>query len=212
MDKKTYNVVIVDDHPVVIEGLKHLLSGIEFIKITDTFTTEKGIMDYKGLPKTDIIFLDIFLKTSNGIDICLKLKKKYPHLIILAMSSQYERSIITQAMQNGANGYLSKSATITEYKQCLLDAIAGNTAFCNQVAQIIDKYPANDAVSIQKLTLREKEILELLREGKSTQEISDQLYLSFLTVQTHRRNLLHKYQAKNIVELLNIVKANGLIY
>lgn len=209
--KSNYNVVIIDDHPIVIEGLKNLLNGIEFITIKAAFHTGKSIFGYDGLKNIDIVFLDIFLSDSNGIDICLKLKKNHPDIIILAMSSQSERSIVMQMLHNGASGYLLKSASLDEFRQCILEAIEGKNTFCNQVKEIIEKISISDLKNVPRLTLREKEILELLREGKSTQEISDQLFLSFLTVQTHRRNLLNKYQAKNIVELLNIVKVNGLM-
>ena len=139
------------------------------------------------------------------------LKKIYPKIIIIGMSSQSERSIIMQMIKNGASGYLLKSATHEEFKTCIDNAIEGKPAFCNEVQQIINKITLEDLKSLPRLTVREKEILTLLREGKSTQEISDILFLSYLTVQTHRRNLLNKYQVKNLVELLNFIKENGLL-
>ena len=102
--KNNYNVVIIDDHPIVIEGLRNLLNGIEFITIKAAFNTGKSIFGYDDLKNIDIVFLDIFLTDSNGIDICLKLKKSHPNVIILAMSSQSERSIVLQMLHNGASG------------------------------------------------------------------------------------------------------------
>lgn len=208
---RNYNIAIVDDHPIVIEGLSNLLREIDFIEVKATFNNGNSILEYQGLKNIDVILLDVFLSDSNGIDVCLKLKRKYPALIILAMSSQSERSIIMQMLQNGANGFLLKSASLTEFKNCILEATEGKKTFCNQVKEIIDKVSINDIKNIPRLTLREKEVLLLLRDGKSTQEISDILHLSFLTIQTHRRNLLNKYQSKNVVELLNYVKTNGLL-
>ena len=109
---KIYNLAIVDDHPIVIEGLKILLSNIETIKVVECFNSGKSLFEYYDLDKVDILLLDIFLPDSNGIDICLKIKKQYPKIIILAMSSQSERSIIFQMIKNGANGYLLKSASL----------------------------------------------------------------------------------------------------
>jgi len=208
---KIYNLAIVDDHPIVIEGLKILLSNIETIKIVESFNSGKSLFEYYDLDKLDILLLDIFLPDSNGIDICLKIKKQYPKIIILAMSSQSERSIIFQMIKNGANGYLLKSASLDEFRTCINKSIRGQLAFSNEVLVIIEQPNLSDLKTIPRLTLREREILQLIKKGKSTQEIADTLFLSFLTIQTHRRNMLIKFQVKNIIELMNFVSENGLL-
>lgn len=208
---KIYKAIIVDDHPIVVEGLKNMLSNLEFISIDATFNKGNSLFDYADLSLVDIVFLDIFLSDSNGIDICLKLKKAYPKVIVLAMSSQSERSIVMQMIKNGANGYLLKTATVDEFKNCINNALKGKLVFCNEVNEVINKVSINDLQSIPRLTLREKEIMVLLKQGKSTQEISDTLFLSYLTVQTHRRNLLSKFNVKNGIELLNYINDNGLL-
>lgn len=209
--KKVYNAIIVDDHPIVVEGFKNLLSNIDYITIKATFNKGNSVFGYADLASIDIIFLDIFLSDNNGIDLCFKLKKSFPKLIILGISSQSERSIVMQMINNGANGYLLKSASLNEIKRCLKDAIDGKLAFCDEVTKIMNKLTINDFKTIPRLTLREKEILQLLKQGKSTQEISEELFLSYLTIQTHRRNLLSKFQVKNIIELINFVNDNGLL-
>lgn len=211
MNDKKYNIAIVDDHPIVIEGLKNLLASIDNILINVCLTNGSSLFAYNDLAKLDIIFLDIFLPDINGIDLCLKIKKRYPKIVILAMSSQSERSIVMQMVRNGANGYLLKSASLEEFKNCIQTALDGRLAFCNVVQEIINRTDVNDLKVIPRLTVREKEILGLLKQGKSTQDISDTLFLSFLTVQTHRRNLLNKFQAKNLIELLNFVNENGIL-
>lgn len=209
--QKIYNLIIVDDHPVVLNGLKTILSRIEHINIVKTLTTGLSCLESPNLSHTDIILMDIFLPDMNGIDLCLKIKKKFPKIIILAMSSQSERSIVMQMVKNGANGYLLKSANEEEFRQCINKAIHGNLAFSHEVEEIVNKAGINDMKNIPRLTKREKEILELLIKGKSTMEISETLFLSFLTVQTHRRNLLNKFQVKNVIELINFAKENGLL-
>lgn len=208
---KKYKAIIVDDHPIVIEGLKNLLSSLDFISINATFTKGNSLFGYADFSTIDIVFLDIFLSDNNGIDLCLKIKKLYPKIIVLAISSQSERSIVMQMIKNGANGYLLKTATIEEFKNCIKTALEGKLAFCNDVNEIINKASITDLKTIPRLTLREKEIILLLKQGKSTQDISDELFLSHLTIQTHRRNLLNKFQVKNVVELLNFSNENGLL-
>lgn len=207
---KPYKTIIVDDHPIVSEGLQVVFSQSKEVEIIKAFKTGSQLLDYGGLGKIDIILLDVFLPDSNGIDLCLKIKKSHPKIIILAMSSQAERSIVMQMMKNGANGYLLKSASLEEFKSCIHRAVQGELAFSNEVKGMIQKTSINDLKTIPRLTRREKEILLLLADGKSTQEISDTLFLSYLTVQTHRRNLLNKCQARNLAELLKFAKENAL--
>lgn len=208
---KPYATVIVDDHPIVTEGLQLLFSRSEDVKIVACFNSGESLMSYTGLDRVEIILLDVFLPDINGIDLCIKLKKLYPKLIILGMSSQSERSIVLQMMHNGANGYLLKSATIDEFNDCIRQSISGKTVFSSDVKTMMDKTKETGLKDIPRLTTREREILLLLIEGRSTQEISDTLFLSFLTIQTHRRNLLHKFKVKNVVELINFVKSNNLL-
>ncbi len=208
---KTYNAAILDDHPVVVEGLKTLLSPIADIAIKTVFTKGYDLLEPHALIKIDLLFLDIFLPDTNGIDLCLRIKKAYPKIIVLGMSSQSERSIVMQMIKNGANGYLLKSASFDEFSSAIRQSLGGKLGFCDKVRALIDKTDVNDLKVIPRLTAREKEILTLLKQGKSTQKISDELFLSYLTVQTHRRNLLHKFQVKNVVELLNFIHNNGLL-
>ena len=208
---KPYATIIVDDHPIVTEGLQLLFSRSEDVKIVACFNSGESLMSYTGLDRVEIILLDVFLPDINGIDLCIKLKKLYPKLIILGMSSQSERSIVLQMMHNGANGYLLKSATIDEFNDCIRQSISGKTVFSSDVKTMMDKTKETGLKDIPRLTTREREILLLLIEGRSTQEISDTLFLSFLTIQTHRRNLLHKFKVKNVVELINFVKSNNLL-
>ena len=114
-------------------------------------------------------------------------------------------------IKNGADGYLLKSAGLDEFKYCIRSAIAGKKAYSAEVSEILHKATIADLQPIPRLTKREKEILNLLRKGKSTQEISDLLFLSYLTVQTHRRNLLNKFGLKNVVELINFCSENALL-
>ena len=116
---KPYKTIIVDDHPIVSEGLQVVFSQSKEVEIVRSFKTGAALLEYGGLAKVDVILLDIFLPDANGIDLCLKIKKSFPKIIILAMSSQAERSIVLQMIKNGANGYLLKSASLEEFKNCI---------------------------------------------------------------------------------------------
>lgn len=208
---KKIKIAILDDHPLIIEGLNLLFSKSDNYEVISGFTSSVDLFNFNKLNAIDVLLLDVFLKDDNGIDVCLKIKKKFPKIIVLGMSSQSERSIVLQMIKNGANGYLLKSASLKEFTYCIKNALEGKIVFSKEVEELMNKAQFSDLKSIPRLTLREKEILQLLIQGKSTQEISDILFLSFLTVQTHRRNLLHKFQVRNVVELINFVNQNALL-
>lgn len=209
--KLTTNIAILDDHPLIVEGLNLLFLNIPEYHVLAKFNTSDALFSFQKLEDIDVLLLDIFLKDDNGIDICLKIKKKYPRIIVLGISSQSERSIVLQMIKNGASGYLLKSAALDEFAYCIENALKGTIVFSKEVERMMMKTQFSDFRSVPRLTRREKELLALLIEGKSTQEISEALFLSFLTVQTHRRNLLSKFQVKNVAELVNYVHKNGLI-
>lgn len=204
-------IVIIDDHPMVIAGIKMFLSKSDKFQVIASFTNALDVLEYAKLNQIDLILLDVFMPEINGIDMCKIIKQNYPNIVILGMSSQSERSLVMQFIQNGANGYLLKNASLEEFYDCIEKAIEGEIVFSNEVKMLISKPEISDFKKIPTLTRREKEILIHISKGKNTQEIADTLYLSFLTVQTHRRNILSKLQVKNVAELINVATKNRLL-
>ena len=205
------NIAILDDHPLIVQGLYNLFSNLENFNLLGGFNTCEDLFSFKDINQIDVLLLDVFFSDNNGIDVCRDLKKIYPKMVVLGISSQSERSIVLQMIKNGASGYLLKTAKIDEYLYCIKEALKGKIVFSKEVQVLLDKIQISDLKSIPRLTRREKEILSLLIEGKSTKQISDELFLSYLTIQTHRRNLLQKFNVKNSIELINFVKENGLL-
>lgn len=208
---KKYKMVIVDDHPIVISGISGLLSDLDTVEIIEKMQSGVTLLDYIMNNKVDLILMDIFLPVMTGIDLCKKIKQKYPQIIIIGMSSQSERSLVMQFIRNGGNGYILKSASFEEFKRCIYKAIDGEIVFSDDVKIIISQPLSEDLEYIPSLSRREKDIVMLLSKGKSTQEIADELFLSFLTVQTHRRNILQKYKMKNVAELMTHLLKNNLL-
>ncbi len=204
-------IVIIDDHPMVIAGISMFLSKSDKFQVIASFTNPLDVLEYAKSNQIDLILLDVFMTEMNGIDLCKIIKQNYPNIVILGMSSQSERSLVMQFIQNGANGYLLKNASLEEFYDCIEKAIEGEIVFSNEVKMLISKPEISDFKKIPTLTRRENEILILISKGKNTQEIADTLYLSFLTVQTHRRNILSKLQVKNVAELINVATKNRLL-
>lgn len=210
MNKK-YKTVIVDDHPIVISGIAGLLADFETVEVVGKLQSGVTLVEYIEANEVDLILIDIFLPVISGTDLCKTIKQKYPKMIIIGMSSQSERSLVMQFIQNGGNGYILKSASFDEFKNCIRKAIEGEIVFSDEVRMIITQPQSEDLDRIPSLSRREKDIALLLSKGKSTQEISDELFLSFLTVQTHRRNILQKYKTKNVAELITFLLKNNLL-
>ncbi len=206
-----YKTVIVDDHPIVISGIAGLLSDLDNIEIVEKFESGIALLDYIEDNKVDLILMDIFLPVINGVDLCKTIKQKHPKIVIIGMSSQSERSLVMQFIQNGGNGYILKNASFDEFKECIYKAIDGEIVFSEEVKTIISQPLSEDLEKIPGLSRRERDIALLLSQGKSTQEIADDLFLSFLTVQTHRRNILQKYKMKNVAELIAFLLKNNML-
>lgn len=208
---KKYKMVVVDDHPIVISGISGLLADLENIEIIEKMQSGVTLLDYIESNKVDLVLIDIFLPVITGIDLCKAIKQKYPRVIVIGMSSQSERSLVMKFIQNGGNGYILKSASFDEFKNCINKAIEGEIVFSDEVKTIVSQPLSEDLDTIPSLSRREKDIAILLSKGKQTQEIADELFLSFLTVQTHRRNILQKYKTKNVAELITLLLKNNLL-
>jgi DNA-binding NarL/FixJ family response regulator len=193
---------IVDDHPIVIEGLKQLLQNEDNIRVIGGFGNGESIISYLKLNKVDLILLDITLPDVNGMDLCQMIKNESLSTIVLILSNHTERSIIMQTIQNGASGYLLKNSSIDELRNCIAETIRGNICFSKEVVEIISRPSKNQLQERPRLTRREKEILALIAEGKTSQNIANELFLSPLTVDTHRKNLIQKFEVKNVAELI----------
>jgi DNA-binding NarL/FixJ family response regulator len=211
--KDNIHILIVDDHPVVTEGLQKILAKAYSEVSTLSFTTGKELMQFLRDTEggADLILLDIRLPDINGAELCKQIKTQYPDTYILAFSNHNERSIIMRMLENGASGYLLKNASADELIGCIDDVLSGHLALCKEAKEILARPSIQDLKPRPALTKREKEILQLIGAGKTSSEIGQQLHLSPLTIETHRRNLMQKYEAKNIAALIKLAMENGML-
>jgi DNA-binding NarL/FixJ family response regulator len=193
---------IVDDHPIVIQGLKTLLQHEENLQVVGGFCNGHDLLAYIRVNQVDLVLLDITLPDINGMDLCQMIKKESVATIILIISNHTERSIIMQTIQNGASGYLLKNSSLDELRHCIAEAVRGNICYSREIVEIISRPSKNQLQGTPQVTRREKQILALIAEGKTSQVIAQELFLSPLTVDTHRRNLMQKFGVKNVAELI----------
>jgi len=211
MSDRLTRIAVLDDHLIILEGLNRLLDGSTTYSIVASFTLAQDLLGFLKHNHVDILLLDISLPDINGIDLCLQIKQLYPNIAVIALSNHSERSMILRMLDNGANGYLLKNIDFQELKMALDEAVAGRPAFSKSVQEIISRPTLNESLAFPKLTKREKEILLLIAQGDTTAAIAETLFLSPLTIETHRKRIMHKFQAKNMTALIKTVTEHNLI-
>ncbi|MBK1441182.1 response regulator transcription factor [Parapedobacter sp. ISTM3] len=204
---------IVDDHSLIISGLAHMLSDQPDCPILFTAGNGKQLVAELERQLPDVLLLDIELPDSNGIELCAEILKKYPALPIIALTNHDEVVYVRKMIRSGAKGYLLKGTD----KQNLLNAIQavynGQQFLDRQIEQAIlqQAISGKRPSTIIKLTKRENEILALIANEYSNQEIADKLFLSVRTVESHRHSLNQKLNIKNPAGLVKEAYLRGLI-
>lgn len=204
-------VAIVDDHPLVIEGLKSLLKFYDNIKLVGNFTSGQGILDFLEKEQADIVLLDINLPDMSGIEVCAKIRSNYELVDVIGLSTYGERSIVTQMIGNGAKGYLLKNVTEAELIEAIEKVYRGRHYYGNEVQQAMADTIFHTMGETPRLTKREKQVLKFIVSGKTSADIAQELFISQLTVETHRRNLMKKMNASNTASLVRIAIEKALV-
>ncbi len=193
-------VFIVDDHYMVIEGIRSLLQHEKAIEWMGHATNAASCLSFLQHQLPDVILMDISMPDKSGIDLCREVREKYPSVFIVGLSTFNQQSFIQRMLDNGASGYVLKNATQDELMEAIELVAKGKTYLSDEVAQVLRKQDDADIV----LTRREKEVLELIAGGMTNNEIGEKLFISPSTVDTHRKNLLAKFEAKNTASLIHI--------
>jgi DNA-binding NarL/FixJ family response regulator len=203
-------VFITDDHYMVVEGIRSLLmneSDIEFIGSASTVESCRAFFKTK---QPDVLLLDINLPDGNGIDLCREIKQKYPLVNILGISTFNQASYIKDMLDSGASGYVLKNATQKELSEAINMAAIGKTYMAFEVAKTLHTAEKTETAKAI-IGKREKEVLELIRDGFTNSEIAIRLVVSQHTIDTYRKSLLAKLNAKNTAELIKLALLNKII-
>jgi len=202
------NVFIVDDHYIVIQGLKSLLAEEKDIEVLGHATSAESCLQFVVLERVDVILMDISMPGMDGIQLCREIKRKYPPVMVLALSTYNQDSYVRQMIDNGASGYILKNTDKEELLEAIHTVFKGKTYLSFEVSQLIKSAP-NSGLPV--LTRREKEVLSMVADGCTTFEIAQKLFISEATVNSHRRNLLDKIQAKNTAALIKFALDNKMV-
>lgn len=206
-------VLIADDHMIVREGVKQLLNLTLDIVVTAEANNGAQVLQLLQDKQVDVAMLDINMPAPNGLELIRLIKKSYANLPVLIFSMHNESHIVVNALKMGANGYCTKNGD----PKLLLDAIrkvhAGQCFLDAQIAEslaLASAFP-EQAAPHTLLSRREREVLAMLAQGMSVNEISAQLALSNKTVSTHKSNMMSKLSLDNIAEVIRYATQHGLI-
>jgi DNA-binding NarL/FixJ family response regulator len=203
-------VYIVDDHAVVIEGIYSLLQKEKDIEMAGYASNAANCMQYFSSHTADVILMDISLPDMNGVDLCKLIKKNYPGIMVLALSTFNQGTYIRKMMESGASGYLLKNAGRQEIIEAIKVVVKGKTYLSFDAGQAL-KSGTEQLNSIPPLTKREKEVLAAVAEGLTNMQIAEKLFISVDTVESHRKNLHAKLNVKNTAMLVRFALENDLL-
>lgn len=209
------NILIADDHQLLIDGIKSTIDNIEDFSVAGE--AHNGLEVLKMLEEgasVDIILMDINMPMMDGLECTRTVTKNYPSVKVIVLSQYDEKRFVKQMVKNGAMGYILKDTGKESLEKAIRSVYAGEKSFSDKLmlrfinAELKDE---NKRQLFPKLTKRELEILNLLGQECSTQEIADRLFISFHTVESHRANLMYKAGVKNTAGLMRWAVENDLL-
>lgn len=203
-------VLLVDDHRILLDGLRFLLQQVEEIQAVATAgSVEEGVKMVNS-QRFDLVISDISVPKGGGIAFVQEVKKKYPDTKVIFLSMHEEPFIVKDALSTGAEGFVLKKVAHEELIKAIKEVAGGRMFFSAEIQRVLIRrmqFPEDEKI----LTDREKEVLELIFEEFSNKEIAEKLHISERTVETHRKNIYQKTKTNTLVGLLKFALENNLV-
>lgn len=209
------NIAITDDHPLALNGIKTMLSSFPHLTVTETYRTGQALLDGLAISQPDILLLDIMLPDKSGKELASIISKSWPKIGIIALTSLDAPAVVKSMMQRGCLGYLLKDTDEDTLAEAIEQVHQGleyiEPSLKEHLLQHMIRNRRPAAQVHAELTQREREILKLIVEEYTTQDIADKLFISFRTVENHRYSLLQKLEVKNTAGLVRVALTTGLL-
>jgi len=204
IEKNEITIVLADDHEIVRAGIRRLLSFDKSLKIIDEANNGADAVELVRYHLPDIALLDILMPRMNGIEAAQEIKSTIPEVAVVILTAYEDYLHIEQALDVGANGYLSKDISAKDLAESMHIVMNGERVFSKSIIKLIRKKHSESSLDPTPvvITKREQEILDLVAAGKTSPEIADILFLSARTIESHRYNLMQKLNMKNTAGLV----------
>jgi DNA-binding NarL/FixJ family response regulator len=206
---KGISIILADDHPIVLDGLQHVLGGDPRFTIVRTCSHGKEVIDLLKIMTVDVVITDINMPFKDGVSLTREIKLDYPDTKVIVLTMYQERSYFNRVLEAGADGCLLKSSPLQELTDAIL-RVQGGKSYFDSFHQFTPN-PNKPPLSGTLLTEREKEVLRHIAKGMSAQEISTLLSLSEETIYTHKKNISRKLGVHGNSQLLRYALENGLL-
>lgn len=208
-------IFLTDDHELVAQGIASFLIGHDIFLLDESFTSGQELLKCLKQKQPDILLLDYKMPGFNGVQLTKLIKKDYPAIKIVMLSSNADKDSVDEAVKAGCVGYLLKDIGESEFILALNTIMKGENYFSTGVQQLVfNNYVktslANQINEDELLSSREVDVIKLFAEGLSYGDIADQLNISKRTVETHKKNILEKLELKSTVDLVKYALLNGL--
>ena len=211
-ENRQISALLVDDHDLVLQGLKRILEyAVPEIKMICKVSSGKEALSLIDIQPFELFLLDVELPDMSGSDLIASSRKKQPKARIMVNTMHEEIWFVRSLLQCNLDAILFKSIDSRQVVDAVHAVLQGKKYFCPYVERVRLQLKSQEKNRKNELTLRELDVLKLLSEGKSTQEIAQELCVSANTVDTHRRHLMEKLDARNVVDLVVIAISRGII-
>jgi len=211
-------ILIADDHSMFADGIASILMDQADLEVVGKCNDGISVMPFLDKNKVDIILLDVNLPGKDGIEVCKEIVKSHPSVKVLAISMFNQESYVSEILKNGAKGYILKNTGREELLRAIDSIKRDETFFSKEVTETImrglmkeRKASSGNQKMIPKITRREKEVLKLIIQEHTTQEIANLLFISLKTVESHRSSLLAKLNVRNTAGLVRMAIENKLV-
>lgn len=204
MESKLVSVIIADDHALFADGIEQILLSLSGFEVLAKVNNGKLLLQALNRLKPDLILLDINMPFMDGMEAALIIKKQSPEIKVVLLSMYYDAKIITTAKTNHIDGFIIKDITAPELKNAILNVMSGQQVFIlpQAIRENVQSKITDSFLDRYKLSVREIEIINLIRKGKSNKEIAYELELSNYTIETHRKNIYRKLDLQGTAELI----------
>jgi two-component system nitrate/nitrite response regulator NarL len=215
MNKTIINILVVDDHQLVIDGIKSMLAlEKNFVVKSEALNGQKALEMIIAKPNAyQIVITDITMPLMSGIELCKVIKDQFSHIKVLILSMHNSIAIVKDALNAEADGYMLKNTGQEEFLRAIERVLENGTYFSQDILPIILDQFQKEKIQTTKPTLtpRETEVLELIAQEYTSKEIAEKLFISKQTVDTHRINIMQKTNCKTLVGLIKYAIQSGLI-
>jgi DNA-binding NarL/FixJ family response regulator len=210
---KKFKLILADDHDYLVEGILSILKGMTQVEISAVAKNGFELMDAVAQKNPDLVILDLNMPGFDGLQCLQKIKAGYPATKVMVLTSYSQPELISEIKKLQAEGYLVKDSSATQLVEAIEQILSGKKHFPAMVINNSSDSPffIDGFLKRYSLTKREVDIIRLICREMSTKEMAASLFLSELTINTHRRNILKKLDIKNVAGLVNFAKENKLM-